>query len=551
MMDGLKKHQLNSERWNVWISALVLALLPVACVLFRCAMDGRTLFDVYLPASPWNDELFYYKLTEGVLDYGVPQGYFGFNESHGRYLSFAAWSPVLLLSWVLYGLVFGWNLLSPILANLWMIILALFGFGLLAKPNRKQTAMIVLLYICFPPITRFILSCIPEAELFALFIIFWGIVLHSRKNYRGYKICILFFLVMLMTWMRPYLILLLMTPIWIWIENSERDRKTYFKIGGISLGVFAVIMAVYGLISYLFSAPYLTDLFYTEWIGKYFDEGLVDGLKYTIWKLVTSMKSVVSIIGQNLFQTGEVISAAGLYYLVFLLLVILLGWKLVKKICVEKERAYNVLAELQMFLCMVGFFVADLLMYRLHEGGRHTLVYIVGMIVLLPFISHGSETEKKKVCRYAGIIEPCFISICFLLVLVGRGNVPYEFAVPYATEEHVTDLGKLSEQLSENMTLSDNSISYDNTVVWTLWDEIETEDGLIETKAVEFGAYYALPSGFGINLCDGGYVYVNLEKLQSRYIGTIPGGSYEKRCIASGGKLIGSCDRLVVYDMKP
>ena len=80
---------------------------------------------------------------------------------------------------------------------------------------------------------------------------------------------------------------------------------------------------------------------------------------------------------------------------------------------------------------------------------------------------------------------------------------------------------------------------------------IKKEDGSIETKAVDFGAYYALPSGFGVNLCDGGYVYVNLENLQSRYIGTIPGGNYEKRCIASGGKLIGECDTLVVYDMKP
>ena len=550
MVNGLKKYQLNSEKRNVWLNAIVLALVPILCVVLRCAIDGKTLFDVYLPASPWNDELFYYKLTEGVLDYGVPQGYFGFNESHGKYLSFAAWSPVLLFFWVIYGLLFGWNLLSPILANLWMIVLALFGFGLLVKPSRKQIGMIALLYLCFPPVTRFVLSCIPEVELFALFILFWGIVLHSMKNYKGYKVGIIFFLVMLMTWMRPYLILLLMTPVWIWVENSKKDKKTYFKIGGISFGIFTVTMAVYGLISYLFSAPYLTDLFYTEWIGKYFDEGLVAGIKYTVWKLITSMKSIIDIIGQNLFPTGEVVSAAGLYYFVFLLLVILLLWKLIKKIWIKKERVYHVLPELQMLLCMVGFFMADLLMYRLHEGGRHTLVYIVGMIVLLPFMSKGNEVVKNVVCRYGGMVETCLVSICFLLVLVGRGNVPYEFSIPYATDEYREDLDRLASQLSENMMLSKDGISYDNTVIWALWDEIEKEDGTIETKAVDFGAYYALPSGFGVNLCDGGYVDVNLENLQSRYIGTIPGGSYEKRCIDSGGKLIGECDTLVVYDMK-
>ena len=43
----------------------------------------------------------------------------------------------------------------------------------------------------------------------------------------------------------------------------------------------------------------------------------------------------------------------------------------------------------------------------------------------------------------------------------------------------------------------------------------------------------------------------NLEHLQSRYIGTIPGGAFEKRCMEAGGKRIGACDRLVVYDMRP
>ena len=88
--------------------------------------------------------------------------------------------------------------------------------------------------------------------------------------------------------------------------------------------------------------------------------------------------------------------------------------------------------------------------------------------------------------------------------------------------------------------------SYDNTVIWTVWDSV---DG--QTRTVDFGAYYAVPTGFGINLCDGGYMDANLEHLQSRYIGTIPGGAFEKRCMEAGGKRIGACDRLVVYDMRP
>ena len=76
--------------------AVLLALLPVMCCFVRCALDGETISGVWLPASQWNDELFYYKQVEGILNYGYPQGYFGFNESHALNLSFASWSPVLV-----------------------------------------------------------------------------------------------------------------------------------------------------------------------------------------------------------------------------------------------------------------------------------------------------------------------------------------------------------------------------------------------------------------------------------------------------------------------
>lgn len=552
MENIFKKGQVNKEQLKIYFSALLLGLLPIVCVFLRCALDGKMLSDVYLPASPWNDELFYFKLTEGVLSHGVPQGYFGFNESHGRLLSFAAWSPILLLFWVIYGLLFGWNLLSPMIANLLMMSLALFVFGILAKPNKRQMMLIAVLYICFPPVTRFILSCIPEAELFALFILFWGIALNCRRNYKGRKIGLLFLLVMLMTWMRPYLILLFMTPIWIWIENAPKDKKEYLKISGISVAITGVTIAIYGLISYLFSAPYLTDLFYTEWIGKYFDEGFAAGAKYMVWKLFTSLKSIIEIIGQNLRISGEVASAAGLYYVIFLLLMSILIWKLIYKLFVQKKKMYQVLPELQMMLCMLGFFVADLLMYRLHEGGRHTLVYIVGMVVLLPFMGDDTTEQApphKK--NYANGVLWTLLAGGFLFIFVGRGNVPYEFEIPYKTIEQETELKSLSAQLLENMELEEDGISYRNTVIWSLWDTVQSAEGTEKTKAVDFGAYYALPEGFGINLCDGGFVDVNLENLQSRYIGIIPGGSFEKRCIEAGGVLIGECDSLALYDMKP
>ena len=138
----------------------------------------------------------------------------------------------------------------------------------------------------------------------------------------------MFGLVMLMTWMRPYLILLFLTPAVLWVRR--RGKKALAPTGVIS----AVTVAVYGLINHFFSAPYLTDLFYTEWITVYFGRGVLAGVKYTVWKLCTSLVSVADMIGENLAVKSGLTSAAGLYYFIFLLLFLFLSVKERKK----KER---------------------------------------------------------------------------------------------------------------------------------------------------------------------------------------------------------------------
>lgn len=508
-------------------TAFLLALAPIFGAWMYCKLDWHALSQIYLPASSWNDELFYYKMTENVIAHGYPQGYFGFNESHGMYLSFAAWSPVLLVFWVLWGALFGWNLLSPIWCNIALLTIAVFLFGILVKPDRKQGGAIALLYVTFLPISRFALSCIPEAGLFALFIVFLGLATACRKHYRAWMIGVMFVLVMLMTWMRPYLILLLLTPA---AELfSKRGKKAILP----SVASGGIAVAVYGMINHFFSAPYITDLFYTEWIDVYLEQGIIAGLRYTVWKLHTSFGTVLELIRANLTVKDGLISAAGLYYFVFLLLLLLLFARVVWRLLYKNWRGF--LLEGQMLLCMVGFFVADLLMYRIQEGGRHTLVYIVGFVFLLPL----TDLRGKR-----SIYLSCGITVIFFFLFMLRGNVPYEFALPYAEEGHREDLEDLAGQLVENMELAEEAPSYDNTVIWTFR---ETIDG--ESVLTDFGAYYAAPEGFGINLCEEAYLSENLETLQSRYIGVTPGGDFEARCIAAGGTEVGRCESLVVYDL--
>lgn len=258
------------------------------------------------------------------------------------------------------------------------------------------------------------------------------------------------------------------------------------------------------------------------------------GFRYTLWKLYTSCGAVWNLVKSNLLVKSGLISAAGLYYLIFLLLLLLLFIKILWRILHKKWDGF--LLEGQMLLCMVGFFVADLLMYRIQEGGRHTLVYIVGVLFLTPF------ADMKRTKQF---YLPLSMSVFFVVLFLLRGNIPYEFQIPYATEERRTDLERMARQLSENMELTKDAPNYDNTVIWTFRETINGESVL-----TDFGAYYAVPEGFGINLCQEAYMEKNLENLQSRYIGVAPGGDFEKRCIAAGGTEIGRCESLAIYDMK-
>lgn len=521
--------QWNKKKCSAVAAAAFLALVPVFCAWFYCLLDRQYLSQIYLPNSSWNDELFYYKMTENILAYGYPQGYFGFNESHGLYLSFAAWSPVLLLFWVIWGILFGWNLLSPIFCNIALLSLSMLLFGILVRPDKRQTILIGLLYGAFMPVTRFSLSCIPEAELIALFIVFLGLAVACQRKYKGWMIGVMIALVMLMTWMRPYLILLLLTPAV--LLYYRKGRKAFVWAGGTG----AVTMAVYTMISHFFSAPYITDLFYTEWIKVYFDQGILAGLHYTVWKLYTSFLTVLNLMKANLTVKSGLISAAGLYYFVFLLLLILLFVKIVWRILYKNWKGF--LLEGQMLLCMTGFFIADLLMYRIQEGGRHTLVYIAGFLLLLPLDETG-----KRVRNYV----PLGTAISLIILFLVRSDIPYEFNAPYNEAGRRTELEAMAAQLEEKMELTDEKPDYDNTVIWTFSETIE---GVAEVT--DFGAFYAVPVGFGINLCEETYLDENLENLQSRYIGVIPGGNFEVRCIIAGGIEIGRCESLVVYDMRP
>ncbi len=533
-----------------------MAATPWLFGILRCAMDGKKLTDLYLPTSPWNDELFYYKLTECVSKYGFPQGYFGFNEKHGQLLSFAAWSPVLLLFFVIYALLFGWNLLSPIFCNLLIMSLAMLGFGLIVKCGRAQTAAAVVAYGLFMPVTRFTLSVMPEATFYGLLLIYMALVIRGagsrvfmggvQKTFASRSLIVwLFVITALLTLMRPYFLLLFWAPI-----SLLKKRSGWGKALGIGAIPVALTVVAYYLINHFFSAPYLVDLFYTDGIDALKTQGLFGGIAYNLQKFKNSSYAIFLWCKEALL--GRAGHMEGAHYLTFL--VCALTWFVIFVVsavkCVAGKKAYkeetrgreDLLPAFQMTLVMAGFFAADMLMYRLAEGSRHTLPFIFISILCFGYLAFRSASVAKS-------IGVGFLAVLLIFEFWIKADFPYEYDLYYAEEGKVTEIETFGKQCRANMHLTKEGATvpnYDNTVIWTFRDVVEGEKEL-----VDYGPLYALPEGFGINLCDEDYLEEHFgDGLNSRYIAVAADGELADKCEETGYRLIAETSTVKLYDRK-
>ena len=98
-IEGIKRQidKINREKAWRWFAVIWLAIFPFLCCAAYCLKTDNLISDLYLPAGLWNDDIIYYKEVEGIVHYGIPQGYFGYSDTHALVGSFSVWSPMLLV----------------------------------------------------------------------------------------------------------------------------------------------------------------------------------------------------------------------------------------------------------------------------------------------------------------------------------------------------------------------------------------------------------------------------------------------------------------------
>ena len=531
------------------LKAVLMAALPLLCCLVYCAGQGRSIGEVYLPGSEWNDELFYFKQVEAIVNYGYPQGYFGFNESHALKLSFAAWSPVLVFPWIIWGLLFGWNFMSPIICNILLLTLAMFLFVWLVKPTWKQLGILTLLFCLYTPFVRYMLSGMPEIICFSLLILFYGIAVAYLKRESTAKLVWMFVLSGLLTLMRPYMLLFLALPAFLWV------RKSKWK-GVIGSGlVIGVVLAIYAAIKHYLGAEYFHPLFFTDWITAFFDRGFFGGVHNFFGTLYWKGKDFINHTVQG-FTNGLASGAFFGGYLIMLAVLLLQSladfskWRRLRREASEGKESKGVaevkgaqeaeartlgsqlLVEAHLALSFIGMLFALLLMYKLTEGSKHLLTFMAAGIFIVSLM-------RTKFYKKAVLIGASFVYLYSYMAVN-----PYDYQTPFVDAARREQVEEWQEIFAGELALTGEDVpNYDNAIIWVFSDK--TPEGSVTNK---WQLLYGLPKGFGISCCYSDYILEHFDMLQNRYIATVTDGEIDIRCREAGYRQVGRDEDMVVYE---
>ena len=486
--------------------AAMMAFLPLVVCVITCALQGYAVWDAYIPAGEWNDELFYFKQVDGMVKYGFPYGYFGFNESHAEVLSFAAWSPVLVWPWLIWGFLFGWELISPIYCNIVIMMVAVFMFVWSVKPNWKQMARMAVLFAVFPLFTRYMLSGMPECTCFGMLIVFFGYAYAYMQEEKDSSIAGMFVISALLTLMRPYMIVFMLLPMLL------LTLKRKWIGAGVGVGVVGVTGIVYILIKKFLSAEYFTPLFDTTWITTYLREGIAEGWTYMWDKLYFKGWDFIGKCMQGIREG----LATGSFFVGFILIMVILGAYALYKL-IRKEYKTALLYGHQAF-CFFAMWMALLLMYKMQEGSKHLLTFIAAGLFAMALM----EVKWN--------LQVVITAVTFIYLYVVMAVDPYDYQIPFRNDELVAVMEQTTADFLEKLELNmENVPNYDNDVIWVVYD-FDAETG--EQSMINYQILYGVPEGFGINCCYPDYIIENFDDLKCKYIFTLAGGEIDEICKA-------------------
>ncbi len=499
----LRENQIVIKRifWGLLIAS------PFISVYFLCAVQGGNILDIYLPNSLWNDEAFYYKQIEAMIYYGIPQGYFGYDEVPALHLTFGTWSPFSLIPYMLYGILFGWNLMSFVFANIMFMTIAFIVFVVILKPNISTSFFLILFNLFFTPGSRHIASAMVEAIALAISIVSITLLIKISNSEKTKIYDIIFFLVSAYgTLMRPYFAIYFVAYIILMMY-----RKKYIKC--VIAGVATIVSVVmYFLVEHNLSAPYFrpsTEIDNFIFIFKY--EDLSRFVAY-IGELLTRNLTMVYTYSIGTFRSNSPIVPDGLtfIYIVFFVLFLVLSIKLVLAL-IMKEQENKKICAVAIFI-MVSIFIATITLYN---NGRHLMFSIYSSAIILSLV----KFKSGKI----------FIILTSIVCIFLTANDLYYTYVPMKGDDEQNQIyqQQLEQTLEQKMpTAGLTHDRFENTIA-VIYADFNQEQQI----TANWRDLYFFPKGYGLN-----YVINLPEVFKSKYIFTPLGGQVEQSILEHGKK---------------
>ena len=454
----------TSDKCKRCVLYVVLAIIPIigAWVLllkYNIHVSALSIFN-----SQWNDELSYYKQIEGIMRYGMPQGYFGYNESKAMIGTYGPWSPVLLIPYAIIFRIIGLGTYKILLVNLVLCSLTLIGITHLLELNWMPAISIAGLFAANANIIRYTMSISPE--IIIMLGTLWMICfLYKYENSSDDKYYWAYIAIMTyLSLSRGYYVIFGVAGIFI----AKRKRVKLIT------ALIAICTAIaYLLIIHFFCSPYFRSLVNTDLMKLLFtspklfvkesSDIIIDGFSKTF-------KSILEIKNRDAF--------GGVYYFFSYVVIILLMFGGILKKCKTA-----ILGALSFLFIILSIW----LLYDVDTGTRHLMGGALGLIsVFLIILSFGNIQR--------GIVTIAIWGTVALLTFYCETD--FVIKPPIVDEKLEREIDKADIQLA----YSDNR--WDNTVIWSI--------------DCDYRYLYCLPKGVGINLCTNEYVMKN--DVNSKYV---------------------------------
>lgn len=450
---------------------------PLVLFLIQYSVLGGVSISKVYPV--YNDEVAWFMQIDSMVHEGMPLGYWGYNGTHSAWGTAGPWGVAVLLPYVAFGKIFGWDLSSMCYANIFFMCTANYIFLKLVKSYKSIVKYLILISFFLYINILYLGISMSECLRYSIAIILCGMFykLYNSTSSKVYRYLIMPTTILMVS--QIYMLFAAFLPIYIW--NILSKKSIIHKIGYSVLCTSGLAFLSYYLTSKL-SSPYIESTI-GEILNALENEGVFIALGKCLKIIIANLNGINPLTNTD----------AGRMFVWFMIIYYIMLIICIYNIFIKQNiKKYIWISSLYMMLIFLGAFVC---LYSTQSGWT----LIRGINIALLFFVYNISTSKNLKCKY--LILGLFFSgiLCFQGYFFGDFLEQRKYNQTWEREYIVRE-----QKYRDNLVISSVKSKWDNTVA--LYGDLDA-------------TILGMPSGVGINaitddkiITCAGYSAVQKEK---------------------------------------